>query len=207
MIAAFERSDMLNLVMTMIRNLKLSEDVTIIMNVQDAESHVLLDVESIVEPKFVSLASPKQDVEEFISALETIVAKRKDKGGPYKPMYIFCIQWERAPLVSVDTNYKIQDRFKALLREAPTVGMHFVFGSREKLDMPRFIPMSCNHRVCGLLPKDSFFFIEDARVEKLPDASKGTGLFAIYEFGTQKDKFRIYQHTYTKQLKSRAIVL
>lgn len=207
MIAAFDRSDMLNLTMTMVRNLKLSDDSTIIMNIQDSESHTLMDVESIVEPKFVSLASPKQDVEEFVSALETIVAKRVEKGGPYKPIYVFCVQWERAPLVSVDINYKFQDRVKALLREAPTVGMHFIFSSREKLDMPRFIPMACNHRVCGLIPKDSFFFIEDMRVEKLPDASKGTGLFAIYEFGTQKDKFRIYQHTYTKQVKSRAIIL
>lgn len=207
MIAAFERSDMLNLVMTIVRNLKLSKDVSIIMNVQDAESHTLLDVENIVEPKFVSLASPKQDIDEFVSALETIVAKRKEKGGPYKSIYVFCIQWERAPLISVDINYKFQDRFKDLLREAPTVGMHFVFGTREKLDMPRFIPMACNHRVCGLIPKDSFFFIEDSRVEKLPDASKGTGLFAIYEFGTAKNKFRIYQHTYTKKLKSRDVVL
>lgn len=207
MIAAFERSDMLNLTMTMLRSLKFKEDATVIANIQDAESYTLMDPESFLDPKFVSLASPKQDIEEFVGALENIVERRKDKGGPYKPIYVFCVQWERAPLISVDINYKFQDRLKDLLREAPSVGMHFVFSSREKLEMPRFIPNSCNHRVCGLIPKDSFFFIEDTRVEKLPDSSKGIGLFAIYEFGTQKDKFRIYQHTYAKKLKSRAVVL
>ena len=207
MIASFERSDMLNLVMTLIRNLKLSSEATIIMNVQDAETYTLLDVPTIVEPKFVSLASPKQDLEEFIGALETIVAKRKDKGGPYKSIYVFCVQWERAPYISVDVAYKVQERFKALIREAPNVGVHFIFCSKEKLELPAFIPKSCNHRVCGLIPKDSYFFIEDNRVEKLPDASKGAGLFAIYEFGTQKNKFRIYQHTFSKTLKSREVVL
>ena len=122
-------------------------------------------------------------------------------------MYVFCINYERAPYISVDSDYKFQDRFKAIVRDAPTVGIHFVFSAREKLEMPRFLPQACNHRLCGLIPKDAFFFIEDPRVEKLPDASKDCGLFAIYEFGTSKTKLRIYQHTYTKTIESREVVL
>lgn len=207
MVAAFERNDMLNLTMTMIRNLTFKQDATIIMNVQDQESYTLINPEMFLPAKFLSLASPKQDVKEFAEALEDIVARRRDKGGPYKPIYVFCVQWERAPYISVDQDYKFQDRFKGLLRDGPSVGMHFVFSSKEKLDMPRLIPMACSHRVCGLIPKDAFFFIEDSRVEKLPDAAKGSGLFAIYEYGTTRTKFRIYQHTYTQQIKSREIVI
>ena len=207
MIAAFDRNDMLNLTMTMLTQLKKKEDCTIIVNVQDKETHTLLDVESIVDESFISLSYPKQDVSEFIDALVGIVERRVDLGGPYKPIYVFCVQWERAPYISVDINYKIGDKFKDLLRKAPTVGMHFIFSSREKLDMQRYIPASCNHRVCGLLPKDGAFFIETSKVEKLPAASKDCGLFAFYEFGTSLSKFRIYQHTYTKEIKSREIVL
>lgn len=207
MIAAFDRNDMLNLTMTMIKNLQLSDDVTIIMNVQDKETHTLLDVENIVDPKFLSLSYPKQDIPEFIDALNGMVERRLEIGGPYTPVYVFCVQWERCPGISVETNYKLGDKFKDVIRKAPTVGVHFVFSSREKLEMQRFIPAACNHRICGLMPKDSAFFIETGKVEKLPDAGKDAGLFAFYEFGTTLTKFRIYQHTYTKTIKSREIVL
>lgn len=207
MIAAFDRNDMLNLTMTMIDNLKQKEECTIIMNVQDKDTHTLLDVENIVNEAFLPLSYPRQDIDEFITALDQIVEKRSEINGPYKPIYIFCVQWERAPGISVDINYKMGDRFKDLLRKAPTVGMHFIFACREKLDMQRFIPAACNHRICGLLPKDSVFFIETTKVEKLPSAAKKNGLFAIYEYGTTLEKFRIYQHTFTKQIQSREIVL
>lgn len=207
MVAAFDRNDMLNLTMTMIKNLQRKEDVTIVLNCQDAEAHTLIDANSLVQEALRDLTSPKQDIEEFVAAIEDMVGRRVEVGGPYKPVYIFCMNWERAPKISVDVNYKFQDRFKDLIRQAPTVGVHFIFSCREKLDMPRMIPAACNHRVCGLLPKDAFVFIEDTRVEKLPDASKDCGLFAIYEFGTSKTKFRIYQHKYTKQIQSREIVL
>lgn len=207
MIAAFDRNDMLNLTMTLVHQLKRKEDATIIMNVQDIETHTLLDVENIVSEAFLSLSYPKQDIPQFIDALCGMVEKRIELGGPYKPVYVFCVQWERAPGISVDINYKLGDQFKDLLRKAPTVGVHFIFASREKLDMQRYIPAACNHRIAGLLPKDSNFFIETSKVEKLPDAAKDCGLFAFYEFGTTLEKFRIYQFTYTKQIKSREIVI
>lgn len=207
MIAAFDRNDMLNLTMTLVDNIKKKEDVILIMNCQDMETHTLLDVENIVDPQFYPLSLPKQDVEEFITAITATVNSREERGGPYKPMYVFCIQWERAPGISVDVNYKLGDKFKDLLRRAPSVGVHFVFASRDKLDMQRYIPAACNHRIGGLLPKDAFFFIETPKVEKLPDASKDAGLFAFYEFGTTLQKFRIYQHTYTKTLKSREVII
>lgn len=207
MVAAFDRNDMMNLTMTLIRNLQHKEDCTILMNVQDIETHTLMDVESIVDESFLPMSYPKQDVPEFIDALNEMVERRIDMGGTFKPIYVFCVQWERAAGVSVDSNYKIQDKFKDILRKAPNVGVHFIFASREKLDMPRMIPAACNHRICGLMPKDAAFFIETTKVEKLPDASKDAGLFAMYEFGTTLTKFRIYQHKYTKTIKSREIVL
>lgn len=208
MIAAFDRNDMLNLTMTMIKNLQMSDgDASIIINCQDVETHTLMDVESIVPEAFLSLSYPKQDIPQLIDAFSSMVEKREDTGPPYRPVYIFCIQWERAPGISADVNYRLGDKFKDILRRAPNVGIHFIFASREKLDMQRYIPAACNHRICGLLPKDAAFFCETTKVEKLPDASKDAGLFAFYEFGTTLNKFRIYQHTYTKVIKSREIVL
>lgn len=208
LMAAFDRNDMLNLTMTVVRNLKNSDDCTLIMNVQDKETHTLLDVENIVDSAFLPLSYPTQDVSEFINAINTMVMKRLDSAGPYKPVYILLVQWERAPGIGVDINYKLGDQFKELLRKAPTVGVHFIFACREKLDMQRYIPASCNHRFVGLMPKDSGFFCENStKAEKLPDANKDAGLFALYEFGTQLTKLRIYQNKFTKEIKSREIVI
>lgn len=206
--AAFDRTDMLNLVLTMVDNLRHKEDkCTILMNIQDKETHTLLDVENIVDEKFLEMSYPKFDISDLVDNLDAMVEHRIEVGGEYKPVYVFCVQWERAPYISVDINYKIQDKFKDVLRKAPNVGIHFIMASRERLEMPRMIPSACNHRVVGLMPKDAMHFIETNKVEKLPDASKDAGIFAFYEFGTQLVKFRIYQHVFTKSIQSRDIII
>ncbi len=209
MMAAFERTDMLNLVLTMVDNIQHKEEsCSILMNVQDNETHTLLDVENIVDEKFLEMSTPKFDVPTLIESFEAMVSHRADSNETeFKPVFIFLVQWERAPGISVDMNYKLGDRFKDVLRVAPNVGIHFIFASRERLDMPRFIPAACNHRMVGLMPKDGIHFIETPKVEKLPDAAKDCGIFAFYEFGTQLTKFRIYQHKFTKTIKSREIVI
>lgn len=207
-IAAFEREDMLNLTMTMIDNIKAKENATLIVNCQDKDTYTLLDLETIADPRFVSLASPKQDVKEFASAIDAMITARESAEGELNPVYIVCIQWERAPYLSVDINYGFQDTFKDLLRRAPSVGVHFIFACKEKLDLPRPVANACNHKIGGLLTdKDSFFFINTPKVNKLPKRDDDKGLFAIYEYGNTLHKFRIYQHVYTKQLASREVVI
>lgn len=208
LLSAFDKNDMLNLTMTLIDNLKqANEEAILIINCQDKETHTMLDVENLIDESFYPLSLPKQDITEFIDAMNATVTGREERGGKQKPMYVFCIQWERAPSISVDINYKLGDKFKDILRRGPSVGVHFVFCCRDKLDMQRYIPAACNHRIAGMIPKDSFFFIENSAVEKLPTAAKDAGLFAIYEFGTTNHKFRIYQHKFTKTIKSREVVI
>lgn len=209
LLAAFDRDDMLNLTMTLIKNLQLShgDDFDLIMSVYDPESYVMLDVENIVDDAFLALASPRQDPKTLVDALNSMVDARNEKGGPFKPMYVFCVQWERAEGIGADTDFRLTDKLKAVMRAAPSVGIHFVMCCKDKMDLPRSIPQTCNHRIGAMLPKDGNFFIETPKVEKLPDKAKDAGLFAFYEFGTSLSKFRIYQHTFTKKVKSREIVI
>lgn len=206
MIAAFERNDMMNLGLTIIDNLK-KKDVTLIINCQDKDTYQLMAIDELVDERFAELSTPRQDVPELVDALEAMVQGRMEKEPPYEPVYIVLIQWERAPNISTSPVYRLQERFKDILRDAPTVGIHFVFICKEKLEMPRSIPAACNHKIGGLLTKDAMFFIETSKVEKLPDVNKDQGLFAIYEYGPNTTKFRIYQHTFKRQLKSREVVI
>jgi hypothetical protein len=206
MCCAFDRSDMMNLALTFVDNLK-KKDVTLLINCQDKDTYQLMCIDEILDERFISFSTPDQDVEEFIGALEGMIDARKESTGPYKPVYVMLIQWERAPYVSVDSNFRVQDRFKAVMREAPVYGIHFIFISSDKLEMPRMIPQACKHRIGGLIVKDSFFFIETPKVEKLPSKDKDAGLFAVYEYGTTVAKFCIYQHVFTRVLKSREVVI
>lgn len=208
--AAFEQQDMLNLTMTMIRNLQnTTEDCVMLVNVQDDDSYILLDVENIVEERFVSLSSPKQDINEFVQAVQGMVDRRIAGEPPYQKVYVVLVQWERATGIGSDINYRLSDQFGDLMRVAPTVGIHFIMCCREKLDLQRNIAAACKHKVCGMMTQGagSIYFIDCPKVEKLPTASKNAGLFAIYQYGSTEQKFRIYQHTYTRTIESREIVI
>lgn len=180
-----------------------------LINVQDEDSYILLDTEHIVEERFAPLASPKQDINEFVQAIQGMVNRRLEAGPPYTKVYVVLVQWERAAGIGSDINYRLSDQFGDMMRVAPTVGIHFIMCCREKLDLQRNIAAACKHRVCGMMTQGggSIYFIDCPKVEKLPTASKSAGLFAIYQYGSTENKFRIYQHTYTRTIESREIVI
>lgn len=207
-IAAFDRNDMMNLGLTVINNLKQSDENVLIINSQDKDTYDLMEIDKLCDPRFLDLSRPQQDVAELVDAFQAMIAARQKQDGPYMPAYIVLIQWERAPYVCVDSQYKIQDKFKACLRDGPVVGIHFVLICKEKGEMPRALPGACNHRIVGMLTsKDSGHFSNSTKCEKLPDATKKNGLFALYEYGANETKFRIYQHTFTRTIKSREVVI
>lgn len=207
LVAAFDRQDMLNMTRTIIGNIKHhGEDAIMIINSMDKDSYALLDIDQIADPRFKDLASPKQDVSELVGALGQMITARREQGGPFKQLYVVLVQWEKAPGLGVDKNFKLEDQFKALLRDGPSVGVHFVMCMREKGEMGRYVANSCKHHLGGLMMSDqSAYFMQTTKVEKLPSADKDAGLFALYEFGTTLTKFRIYQHVFTAKLKSREI--
>lgn len=208
LLGAFEREDLLNLVLTFVDNLKRKENCRIIMHVADKDSHRLLGVEDIVEEDLLDISRPEQDVIEFLQAIIDLVNYRFEIGGPYEPVYVFCVGWEVAPGIGVEQNYKGVEAFKPVLNKAPSVGVHFIFALKSKpLDSCSFIPNACSHRIVGLMPSDAPFFIDTSAVEKLPDKDKDAGLFAIYKYGTNEQKFRIYQHKFKGTIKSREVII
>lgn len=209
MIAAFEKEDMLNLAMTVAYNIKKSDpSVPLLIHCVDKDNYALMGVDEFCDERFVSLSQPTQDIPTLIEALDAVVTGREKKDPPYSMFYVMLINWERADSISVSIKMKVQDKFKELLRRGPLVGAHFIMVSKEKLEMPKLIPNACAHKVCGLLVGSSItFFTDNSKVEKLPSKESGKGLFALYNYGTQERKFRIYQHEFKAEIKSRDVVL
>lgn len=206
--AAFDKQDMMNLGMTFIRNIKQSDDAILMINAQDQDTYDVMELEKYCDPRFLDLSTPRQNVLEFVDALDGLVQGRKSKSGPFVPVYVLLVQWERAPGISTSPNYKKQDLFKEILREAPTVGIHFILLCKEKGELQRAVVNACNHRIVGKLTnKESSMFSMESKCEKLPDAAKNAGLFALYEYGTDSKKFCLYQSTFSREAVSREVII
>lgn len=206
MLAGFEKKDMMNLLLTMLDNIKQS-GTQMVLNCQDKNTIQTAGLLDYVEPAMQELVSPDFPIPDLLDALDQMIQQRS-QGNPedFPDMYVVCVQWETAPGVSVDVKYPIQDKFKQLLRTGPTVGIHFIVACKDKLEMPRSIPMACSHKLGALLPTTSMFFMDNCtEVEKLPAESENRGNFAIYEYGPDHKKFKIYQHDFSTQ--TREIVI
>lgn len=195
-ISAFDREDLMNLTLTVLDNIKhKGDDATLILNCMDKDAYEEMDLDSYVDERFVELAKPNIDLKEFIEALQAQIDMRAEAGATSKPLYVVLIMWEKAPGIGVDNNYKVSDPFKAVVRDGAAQGVHFIIAMREKGEMPRAITNQLKHKLCGQLMSDqSTFFMNSNKAEKLPSHAAGTGLFALYEYGTNLEKFRIYQH-------------
>lgn len=205
---AFERSDMLNLAMTFIDNIKhKGDEASIVIHSADRDAHTLLDVPNIVPEGLVSISDPNQDMEELVEALEEMVAHRQSLDpSEIKPLYFIAVQWEKAKKISREENMRLQDRFKTVLQDGPLVGVHFIFMSRELGSMPSFVYNACSHRIAGKCgEKESVKYIDSTRANRLPPSKDG--VFAIYRYGSETTKFKVYQHKFTRELESRTVMI
>lgn len=204
LIAASEREDLLNLTHTVLDNIGKKENTTLILNIRDKESNIILGGEDFVAKTFAPWVSPDLDIEVIMSAVEGLVEKRKAMDGPFNPIYITLINWEREAAFG---NFKIENRIIAMLKEGPVVGIHFVLSVKEMGSFNRSITNQCQHRLLGLLTSEASKFSDNMKLEKLPTADQKNGLFAFYEFGTKSQKFRIYQHKFKGTVKARGVFI
>ena len=196
LVSAFDREDLLNLTLTLLYNIRRKEDdATVIINCMDKDVYNIMGLENYVDERFESLSGPDIDVDEFVEAIRQQIDMRKAQGAVSKPLYIVLIMWEKCPGIGVDNTFKLSDKFKAIVRDGPAQGVHFILAMREKAELPRAIASQLKHKVCGQLMSDqSSYFMNSTKVEKLPSHASDSGLFALYEYGTTLEKFRIYQH-------------
>ena len=72
--------------------------------------------------------------------------------------------------------------------------------------MPNFVYTACSHRIAGKVgDRESVKYLDSMRASKLPTAIDG--IFAIYQYGSTSYKFKIYQHTFTRELESRTVMI
>ena len=203
LIAGFIRDDLLNLTLTIIKNIQNKHnDSLLIVNVADKAAYDLMAPENYVNEETKSLCSPDTDPGELIDMVMDIIDSRLETGEWEQIIFVVLVYWENTGILGYG---KREDKLSKMLRLAPTVGVHFFIacGARTN-DLVTSIPKACNHRYCGQLPKDAFFFINTNMVEKFP-SGKENGNFAAYEFGPDAKKLKIYQHEFAGHTISREV--
>jgi hypothetical protein len=205
LVNAFEQVDALNLIMTVIDNVTVKDNAKLIVHSADKDTHALLEVEKYVPENILHMSMPNFEFGMWVDALEGMVASRSERSREeLTPVYFLAIQWDKYRGFGVDENYKLVDRMKSLLRQGPSLGIHFVFILRQLKDFQTGMLNSFNHKICAKCGEsDSYKMLESSRAAKLPS----TQGFAIYAYGSATSKFKVYQHTFSRELEKRELVL
>lgn len=202
---AFEREDLLNFCMSVIDNVKSKKDAKLIIHSADKDTFTLLEVEKYLEPEVVEMSRPTFEFEYWLDTLEDLINARKEKPvSDLSPIFFLAIQWEKYRGVGREEKYAFTERLKKILQEAPMVDIHFIFASKSAKEIPSVCLNNCNHRIAMKCDEqESYKMIASAKAFKLPEVLG----FGIYSYGSSLQKFKLYQHTFSRQLEKREITL
>jgi hypothetical protein len=204
-VAAFEQHDALNLAMTMIDNVIMKEGAKLLIHSADKDTYTLLEAERYLQEGLIPMSLPSFEFGDWVDALEKILESRSERGrNELTPIFFLAIQWDKYQGFGIDENYRLVDRMKNILRQGPTLGVHFVFLLRSLKDFQTSLLGNFNHRISAKVNEnDSYKMLDSTRASKLP----ASGGFAIYSYGSVTHKFKIYQHKFSRELEKREIVL
>lgn len=198
---AFESVDFHNLCMTVINNILADSRATLLLNCADPDTYRILEVEKWYNKDYLELAAPMPDPADWLTFLEELVNARKDKDpSEYGPLYFMAIRWDKQNKLGRDESYTISDRWAALLQEAASVDVHIILCAQDQTSPLVRKLTAYNHLVCARCSEEaSYRILDSARASKLPSELG----FAIYVYGMETQKFKIYQHTFTQKAESR----
>lgn len=195
-----------DLIMTLVDNVLSRPENLLLMNVADMDVWNILDTKSLVPPEMVELSKPMNNVVDWIEFLETTIANRKENGMEGKrPIFFFAVRWDKQLGVYRDADYRLEARWKDILMNGPSVGVHTILAVSLYREITTTKVTPFNHRICGKGDADAGYkFIESPKIEKFDDEESP---MAIYSYGTDQSKFKIYQHTYSREAQKRELVI
>jgi hypothetical protein len=201
----FEEVDFTNLCMMLVDSIYASKGAQLLINSADTDLLTILDVESWYTKDYMQLARPMSDVSEWLTYLEGVIeSRRQSDSDTYGPLYFMCLRWDKQHGLCRDEQYRLTDRWKAILSDGPAVDVHTILGVQLYREVPTAIISKFNHIICARGPEDaSRKYLDSTKASRLPD---NLG-FAVYKYATSVKTFKIYQHEFTKKAETRELEL
>lgn len=207
MIGAFERQDTMDLIGTMIDNINMKgEKASMLINCCDRDTSYLLNLDQYQPEGWEDFLSPSYSTEDVLLDLTELAEAREEDGTEDAPvLYILCIMWEKREGIGVNEKYKQQEDFQKLVARLNAVKVHFIFVSRSK-GLPGGVVSLCNHKICAKADeKLALQLTGDTTPFKFPSPNRDEACFALYCYGSDTFKFKIYRHTLERKLEVREL--
>lgn len=202
---AFENMDLCNLIRTVYTSLSADPRNIIVANSADPDYWNMCGVKNMVDPGLEELSRPSMDPSEWLDFLEDAIAGRKRHGMEGKrPIYFFAIRWDKQLGIYRGDNFKTENRWGAILQDGPAVDVHVILCCGQYKDVKSGHMILFNHAICGMGPSDAGYkFIESGKTNNLYGDSDAPT--AIYKFGGEEKKFKIYKFEYDTEFTSREL--
>lgn len=208
LIGSMEDHDLLNLTRTILDNAE-AHDIKCIVSCADEDAHNLLELDTRLQGPFLKWSYPAVDFADWVdkdkSPLQMVINKRlADTTQKYDPIYVILYNWDKYPGFGVAENTRKLNDFIELLRLGPTVDVHFILILRAKSEVSTRVYPLFKYRICALCDEGlSFKILESTKGNKLPNQ----GTFAIFKVGNEEQKFKIYQHEFSRKLADKELKL
>lgn len=202
MVYGFEAIDLQNLVFTFRDNIAQDPTAKLLINCADPDMFNVLELDNWYDKNFLEQAEPMQDVTPWLEMLESIIEDRKENPDGRGPLYFMPIYWTKQIGLYRNENYKMSERWKSILADAPAADVHIIFITQAYKEVPQAHLGFFNHAICAKGPDDaSYKFLGNASASKLP---KELGI-AIYRYGSDTKKFKIYQYEFSRKAAVRSL--
>lgn len=209
LIAGERKEDVLNVVLTLVTNIKQKEGCKILIHTADTDTFDIIDIPSIVGGELAEVSNADQSLEELMDSWEYLIESRKsvDK-SILTPIYIFCLYYDKQKGIGRNSNTKVLNRFQAILQDGPNYDVHFIVSIRTRGELMTSNFKVYNHKIlCKVDATLSSQLIETDTPSKFP-ALKEDGLFCLYKHLTDDPvKFKIYQHEFAKEITTKQIFI
>lgn len=194
--------DAVNFFKTIRRNLELRHDnYKCIYNSAEEDLGYLCHIDEIVDDtNRLFYEDEELDTRKFLDLMTQIVDMRKNVEDKSKlePLYVFLLAWNKKLLFGVDNNATVTQKYNSLLQICGNLNVHFIFILTGIGEIPRSLPKSCNHVICGRTEeKDSNTLLNSPVASKVFPQKNG---YMFYSRLGEVERLKIYRSTSTRKV-------
>lgn len=182
-------------------------EIKYIFHCADEDSWVLLDCENRFRGKALEWSKPNLPSSKWVSdesPIKRLIEHRKvHPDEPRDPIYVLGYQWDKYQGIGLSQS-RAFSTIEEWLREAPALGIHFIIFVKTKGEFYGSFFSKFNHKIVTFCSEDLSYKIIDSPIgNKLPNE----GGFGAYLRGNDLQKFKIYQHEFTRVLADKELKL
>lgn len=190
---------------TMMKNISRNGESKCIFNTQVPDLGYLCEVDKHLNDDNSIFYREEMTPSALKPIFDNIVTARKAVADPetLKPLYIFCIGWDKAIGFGIDSKYPLTDAYGTMLQLCANLHIHFIFIVSDQGDIPKSVVMACKHRIAGKCSdKTSTTLLDSDAAYKTYDQEDG---YMFLKSDGLLERLKIYRSNITRAIQAKSI--